>query len=53
MFLSKLASRVGIIAGIGCTIHCFFEYVCDFVVCTGECREFFFGDFIIFLEHFF
>lgn len=36
MSLSKLASRFGVIAGIGCTIHCFFEYVCDFVICSGE-----------------
>lgn len=36
MSMSKLASRVGVIAGIGCTIHCFFEYICDFVVCSGE-----------------
>lgn len=34
--LSKLATRVGAVVGIGCTIHCFFEYVCDFVVCTGK-----------------
>lgn len=36
MFLSKLAGRVGVIAGIGCTFHCIFEYVCDFVVCSGR-----------------
>lgn len=36
MFLSKLASRIGAIAGIGCTFHCIFEYICDFVVCSGK-----------------
>lgn len=36
MSLSKIVSRVGYVVGIGCTIHCFFEYVCDFVVCSGE-----------------
>lgn len=36
MSMSKLASRVGVIAGIGCSLHCFFEYICDFVVCSGE-----------------
>lgn len=28
--------RLGLITGIGCTVHCFFEYVCDFVVCSGK-----------------
>lgn len=36
MFLSKLVGRVGVIAGIGCTFHCIFEYICDFVVCSGK-----------------
>lgn len=36
MFFSRFTSRIGMIAGVGCTIHCFFEYICDFVVCSGE-----------------
>lgn len=27
------------IAGIGCTFHCIFEYICDFVVCSGESMQ--------------
>jgi inner membrane protease subunit 1 len=42
-FISKLAAKATAVAvpvvGIGCTIHCFFEYVCDFVVCSGESMQ--------------
>lgn len=36
MILSKLTSRVGAALGLGCAIHCLFEYVCDFVICSGK-----------------
>ena len=36
MFLSKFASRIWVVAGVGCTFHCVFEYICDFVVCSGK-----------------
>lgn len=36
MTLSKVLARAGIFTGIGCSFHCIFEYVCDFVVCSGR-----------------
>lgn len=36
MLFSKVVSRVGVVIGLGCTVHCLFEYVCDFVVCSGK-----------------
>lgn len=33
---SKVASKGATLVGIGCTIHCFFEYIADFVVCSGR-----------------
>ncbi|CRK91989.1 CLUMA_CG005569, isoform A [Clunio marinus] len=38
-FVSRISSKFGIITCIGCTLHCFFEYICDFVVCSGESMQ--------------
>ena len=37
--ISKIATKVGTVIGVGCTLHCFFEYIADFVVCSGEFVE--------------
>lgn len=36
MKFAKFLGRFGVISSVGCTIHCFFEYICDFVVCSGK-----------------
>lgn len=41
MFLSKLASRAGMVIGAGCAVHCVFEYICDFVICQGTIEIYF------------
>lgn len=37
--ISKIAAKATTVIGIGCTLHCFFEYVADFVVCSGNFIE--------------
>ncbi|KAG5684560.1 hypothetical protein PVAND_013785 [Polypedilum vanderplanki] len=37
--ISKIAAKATTAIGIGCTIHVFFEYVADFVVCSGESMQ--------------
>ncbi|KAL7031406.1 hypothetical protein ACKWTF_007001 [Chironomus riparius] len=37
--ISKIAMKVGTVVGVGCTLHCFFEYIADFVVCSGESMQ--------------
>lgn len=34
--ISKIASKAATVVGVGCTLHCFFEYIADFVVCSGK-----------------
>lgn len=34
--LSKIGSKALNVVAIGCTFHCFFEYVADFVICSGK-----------------
>ncbi|XP_030750573.1 mitochondrial inner membrane protease subunit 1 [Sitophilus oryzae] len=48
----KLFSSIGVVIQYGCIAHCTFEYIGDFVLCSGPSMEpTIFSDDVLFTEH--
>ncbi|CAO1425206.1 unnamed protein product [Diamesa serratosioi] len=37
--IASIFSKIGLVAQVACVSHCMFEYVADFVVCSGESMQ--------------
>lgn len=34
--IASIFSKIGLVTQVACVSHCMFEYVADFVVCSGK-----------------